>query len=64
MKAKNRHSVTAALLIALGVLPVPADAAQNRSSQSRLGCIEVDQATIVAAVKRIPGDIRSGRLGH
>jgi hypothetical protein len=64
MKATNRYTFTVALLTALGVLPVPAEAAPNRSPQSRLGSLEFERTTIVAAVKRIPGDIRAGRLGH
>jgi hypothetical protein len=64
MKATNRYTFTLALLIALGVLPPMSRAAENRSLPGRLGTLEVERATIVAAVKQVPGDIRSGRLGH
>ena len=63
MKA-TRKSLAVVVLTLLGVLPVPAQSAEPRSPLSRLGAIELDLATIVAAIKQIPADIRAGRLGH
>lgn len=64
MKTTPRNAFAVAVLTALGVLPVPAHSAEPRSALSRLSPIELDLATIVAAIKLIPSDIRAGRLGH
>jgi hypothetical protein len=63
MRTAKKYTFTIALLTALGVLPVPGEAAQNRS-QVRPQVVDLEGAPMAAAVKQIPGDIRSGRLGH
>lgn len=65
MKTAKRYTFTIALLTALGVLPVPADAAQNRPHARQLGSLDLEGASVIAtAVKKVRGDIRAGRLGH
>jgi hypothetical protein len=65
MKADTpKRPFAVVILTALGVLPVPADAAPPRSSLERLGPIELEHATIVDAVEKTHDDIRAGRLGH
>jgi hypothetical protein len=65
MKANTpKRPFAVALLTALGVLPVPADAVPQRSPLNGLNPIELEHATIVAAVKKTHDDIRAGRLGH
>ena len=64
MKTTAKKTFVAVLLTALGVLPVPADAATTRSPLSRLSPLELELATVVAAIKQTYADIRAGRLGH
>jgi hypothetical protein len=65
MRTAKRYTFTIALLTALGVLPVPAEAAQNRPQAGALGSLDLEGAAVIAtAVKQVRGDIRAGRLGH
>ena len=64
MKTSAKKTFAAVVLTALGVLPVPVDAAHTRSPLSRLSPIELELATVVAAIKQTYADIRAGRLGH
>jgi hypothetical protein len=52
------------LLTALGVLPVPAEAAPARSPLANLGPVELEHATVAEPVSKTHDDIRAGRLGH
>jgi hypothetical protein len=62
--AYTQRSYAVAILTFLGVLPVPADAAPPRSPLTGLNPVELEHATIVAAVEKTHDDIRAGRLGH
>jgi hypothetical protein len=65
MKANtSKRSFAVAVLTALGVLPVPADAAPPRSDLSHLGPVELEHATVAEPVRKTHDDIRAGRLGH
>lgn len=63
-RANVRRPFAVVILTALGVLPVPADAAPPRSSLARLGAVELEHATVAEPVQRTHDDIRAGRLGH
>ena len=64
----TRWTFAVAVLTALGVLPVPgksiAASAHSRPELASLNPIDLEGATVVAAVKQTPAEIRSGRLGH
>jgi hypothetical protein len=65
MKANTpKRSFAVAVLTALGVLPVPADAMLPRSPLARLSPIELEHATVAEPVRKTHDDIRAGRLGH
>ena len=65
MKANTpKRPFAVVLLTALGVLPVPTNAAAVRSDLTRLTPIELEHATVADPVKRTHDDIRAGRLGH
>jgi hypothetical protein len=48
----------------IAVLPLTAQVARDRTALHRLGPVELEAATFIAAVKRVRADIREGRLGH
>ena len=64
MSKATHRPFAVTVLIALGVLPVPAEAAPARSPLSRLGAIELEHATVAEPVRKTFDDIRAGRLGH
>ena len=64
MKTNSRRTFAVLVLTALGVLPAPAQSTESRSARSHLGPVDLELATIVAAVKQVHQDIRAGRLGH
>lgn len=51
-------------VILQGALPLTRQAERDRVALHRLSPVELELATLVAAIKRIPTDIRFGRLGH
>lgn len=68
MSANTRKSFAVIILTALGVLPAAAADTRpeqgNRFHYSRLNPIDLERATVVAALARVHDDIRAGRLGH
>ena len=64
----TRWTFAVAVLTALGVLPVPSESpgagTRGRSPLKSLNPIDLEGATVVAAVKQTPTEVRSGRLGH
>jgi len=67
MSANTRKSLAVLVLTALGVLPAVTDARppqNDRFHYSRLNPIDLERATVVAALARVHDDIRAGRLGH
>ena len=56
MKTKTFHRIPA--------LPLTSQVARDRIALHRLGDVELEQATVIAAIKRTTADIRAGRLGH
>jgi hypothetical protein len=68
MSANTRKSLAVIILTALGVLPaIAADTRPERDDRfqySRLNPIDLERATVVAALARVHDDIRAGRLGH
>jgi hypothetical protein len=63
-RAESRKPFAVVLLTALGVLPVPADAAPARSPLATLSPVELEHATVAEPVSKTHDDIRAGRLGH
>ena len=56
MKRKTFHPIP--------VLPLTAQVARERTALHRLSDVELEQATVIAAIKRTSADLRAGRLGH